>query len=189
MDWSTVKTYPNEAEASLALAVLEAGAIPARLASSAGSALVFGVSAFAVEVPAVQLAEATELLGLNQDTSTGSGLPHAAGPLSTLDRMRYADALIDIRARRRVVWVLFFGYIPAVMVLTPLLRSVIHHRNPMFIAAISWMVLFAVASFRVTTVRCPRCASRFHAAFLWQNPWTRRCLHCGLHVRADEGAA
>jgi hypothetical protein len=189
MDWSTIRTYPNEAEASLALAVLEAGEVPARLARKAGSALTFGVSAFAVEVPTMQLSEANELLGSSQNTATESTPSRPASSLSLVDRMRYTEALADIRARRRLVWVLFLGYLPAVTVLTPLLKSVAHPRDPGFVAAIGWMVLFAMAGFRVTRARCPRCAKRFHAAALWQNPWTSRCLHCGLHVKADENAA
>jgi hypothetical protein len=188
MDWSTVRTYPNEAEAALAAAVLEASELPVRVVAQATPGLMFGLSAFAVQVSITRLAEASEVLGTPPVTVQQSTLAAASSPLSIGDRERYAEALGDIRHRRRLGWILFLGYIPAVAVLGPLVRSIAHPSNPDLIVAISWMALLAVAGLRVDWAPCPRCGKRFHATAFWHNPWARRCLHCGLHVKADEGA-
>ena len=176
MDWSTVRTYPNEAEAAVSAAVLETAEVPVRLASGAASPLMFGVSAFAVQVPVTRLAEANEVLGINQQSVIAAG----PIPLSVSDREHYAEALTDIRRRRRLLSILFLGYIPAVMALAQLVRSVMT-------VVFGWMALVAVAGLRVEWARCPRCGNHFHSTVFWHNPWTRRCLHCRLHVRADEG--
>ena len=44
----------------------------------------------------------------------------------------------------------------------------------------SWFVAFAVASFRYTYFRCPRCSERYFMKFPCRNQFARRCLHCGL---------
>jgi hypothetical protein len=188
MDWSTIRTYQNEAEAVLAAAVLEAAEVPVRLASEAGSPSMFGLSAFAVQVPTTHLAEASEVLGAPPATSQQATLTAARSPLAISDHKRYAEGLADIRRRRRLLWVAFVGYIPAVMVLTPLVQSIARPNNALLIVVVSWMALFVVAGFRIDWARCPRCGKHFHATVLWHNPWARRCLHCGLHVKADEGA-
>ena len=93
-----------------------------------------------------------------------------------------------IRRRRRLGWLLWLGYLPGVVLLTFALRSVIDLDVVAIVVALAWMGAAAVNHARLMRLPCPRCAGRFHVGSRWHNPWTRRCLHCGLHVRADEGA-
>ncbi len=58
----------------------------------------------------------------------------------------------------------------------------------LFMAALVWMVAFAVIGYQRGNFRCPRCGELFFQKFddrswrmSWQhNPLARRCLHCGL---------
>jgi DNA-directed RNA polymerase subunit RPC12/RpoP len=53
------------------------------------------------------------------------------------------------------------------------------------------MVAFAASGIRVHLFRCPRCGERFTSKgwllFHVSNPFTGKCLHCGIRV-GSEGA-
>jgi hypothetical protein len=92
--------------------------------------------------------------------------------------------LEKIKRRRRVVWLVFFGYLPFMMLVAaakPAERFVIS-------AALAYMVFFAVVIARLGLSKCPRCGKHFHYTWFWHNPWTSRCLHCGLKLRGDAHA-
>jgi len=99
--------------------------------------------------------------------------------LVTPDSLR--TGLAEIRRRRRFTWIVFWTYVPAMVILLKLLGS---WALPW--AAFAWMGLLALAGIRVTTSRCPRCANYYHWSPGWHNAWARKCLHCGLPLRPKE---
>ena len=99
----------------------------------------------------------------------------------------YTTAWRDLRKRRLILWGLFFGYIPDVFLLylvvgMPLLALIGEKEGGtiFIVIALLWMVSFMIAGIRYSYFRCPRC----HATFFWtwwhRNPFSGRCLHCGL---------
>ena len=108
-----------------------------------------------------------------------------------MDDVSIEAALAEIRRRRRQIWALWLGYIPAMVLLAIPIRLLVpvhSQETALMIAALAWMALFAGATVRVGWVRCPRCGERFHerrkwGIGLWHNPWSRRCLNCHLPLR------
>jgi hypothetical protein len=96
--------------------------------------------------------------------------------LTTPDSIR--AGLEEIRGRRRVLWVVFWTYVPVMVLLYQLLGSWVFPW-----VAFAWMALLGVAGIRVTLSRCPRCGEGFHWGVGRHNSWTRKCLHCGLPLR------
>lgn len=88
-----------------------------------------------------------------------------------------ASGLEDIRRRRRVVWIVFFLYLPVVALADLIFTNAVAP----YVAGF-WMAVFGISGFRVWSSRCPRCGERFHTTNWWHNCWTRRCLHCQLSV-------
>jgi hypothetical protein len=90
---------------------------------------------------------------------------------------RLARGLSSIRWRRRVTWIAFWTYIPGVW----LGWAATHSKTAVGIAIGAWMIAYAVGGMLISLAKCPRCRERFHLIpFRYANPWTRRCLHCGL---------
>jgi hypothetical protein len=60
------------------------------------------------------------------------------------------------------------------------------------IVAVLWMLAFATGGVRAHRFRCPRCGGRFTfkgwLLFGFSNPFTGKCLHCGVRV-GDEPPA
>ena len=98
--------------------------------------------------------------------------------------MREKVGLRQIRKKRLSVLVLFFLYIPAVLIVWFITRS--ESATTMF--AIAWMVAFAIAAMVVSFSRCPRCDKYFHLRrlrfpfYMFENIATRRCLNCDLRL-------
>jgi hypothetical protein len=42
------------------------------------------------------------------------------------------------------------------------------------------LALVTLVGMPATLFRCPRCNRRFFYTLLWRNPFTDRCLYCGL---------
>jgi hypothetical protein len=100
------------------------------------------------------------------------------------DVSQYEAGLARIRARRRRVWLVFFLYIPVVLVV----YFVVYLAGAPFevvpATAIAWMLLYAVVIFMAGYSRCPRCHGYFHIRrFWWHNPFARSCLNCRLPLR------
>jgi hypothetical protein len=92
-----------------------------------------------------------------------------------------ARGLAEIRRRRRTLWVLFLGFIPATLTFFLLTGS-----NQLAVGfALLWMGLTSVAMFRTAFARCPRCKGLFHFDrwFMSNNGFTRKCMRCGLPLR------
>ena len=87
------------------------------------------------------------------------------------------EGLYRIRQRRRLFWLLFFALIPAFVLCNFITRSDIVIRWFMGIYAAALIIFGLLASFS----HCPHCGHHFHIN-KWgvSNPWTKRCLNCGL---------
>jgi hypothetical protein len=92
-----------------------------------------------------------------------------------------ARGLAEIRRRRRTVWALLLGFIPATLVFLLLTGS--SHLAVGF--ALLWMALSSVAMLRAAFVRCPQCKGLFHFGrwFMSTNGFTRKCMRCGLPLK------
>lgn len=84
-----------------------------------------------------------------------------------------------LRARRRRMWMALIYYLPVVL----LVFLVFHSDTVAMIVALLWLALYTVAGIVVCLSVCPRCGDLFHFTGLFFNPWTSRCLHCGLSIK------
>jgi hypothetical protein len=89
-----------------------------------------------------------------------------------------AAARSDYLRRWRLLWFVFFAYLPLgalFMLFVPI--------DAMYFA-LPWMALFGIAGVRLGYFRCPSCHELAFMKAMWNNPFSRRCLHCGLELRA-----
>jgi hypothetical protein len=89
-----------------------------------------------------------------------------------------AAARSDYLRRWRLLWFVFFAYLPLgalFMLYVPI--------DAMYFA-LPWMALFGIAGVRLGYFRCPSCHELPFMKAMWNNPFSRRCLHCGLELRA-----
>jgi len=114
--------------------------------------------------------------------------PHAEGPYSAAWR-RY-------RRWAWSFWIIFVTYLPGMALVN---RAVGHMRESsavIFFAAFTWMIAFAVIGYLKSNFSCPRCSELFFHEFddrawrrVWRdNPFARRCPHCGLPKWASQDA-
>lgn len=106
------------------------------------------------------------------------------------DAANIERGLRTIRLRRRIVWLVWLSYLPVMILFW---RTFVPTEREGMAAAIVWMVGYAIAGMLVSLSRCPRCGERFHRGrwsrapnnplFAHWNPWTRRCMRCGLPLR------
>ena len=54
--------------------------------------------------------------------------------------------------------------------------------TPLIWAGVAYGALVLVYSLRLALTECPRCQGLYHWSW-WSNPWTSRCLNCGLSLR------
>ena len=109
-------------------------------------------------------------------------------PLAIRDRELYGRGLAEIRHHRRVAFWLSVAFLPGGVALGIIANLITRSQLAAVIVAGAWMGVMVVSSVRVGNAPCPRCGDRFHVGRWWSNPWATRCLSCGLHLRADEGA-
>jgi hypothetical protein len=101
-------------------------------------------------------------------------LDASAGPQSRTE----ADGLGVVAARRRWVWGWLLGGILAMLAAAALRIS----ERAMFIAVPAWIALWGLLIFRNARARCPRCHGLFSNTRLGGNPFSKRCVHCGLSL-------
>ena len=92
----------------------------------------------------------------------------------------YADAWKDYRRRRFVMWAMFLGYMPGVVILNRIDTQVLRNLVPPVSIAFAWMVVFLGAVIWYGMWKCPRCHKHFMSAGLVGNAWARRCMNCRL---------
>jgi hypothetical protein len=103
----------------------------------------------------------------------------------------YAAAWRDYRKRAIIFWVIFLSYLPGVgvifLMIGPSLAAWtgIKLDNVGLMIALCWMIAFAIAGFRLSLFRCPRCGNSFSWGSWHTNIFARKCLHCGLPKWAE----
>jgi len=100
---------------------------------------------------------------------------------SSRESSDYSNGLRKLRRRRRFMGGLILIYVPAIWLSLELTRS----DRATGVVFGAWVVLLFVAVLLVALGRCPRCNNTFHLnGFI--PLYLRRCLHCGLHIKADK---
>jgi hypothetical protein len=101
----------------------------------------------------------------------------------TRDNNKWEEQLRKIKKRKRVMWFLFVSF-PFV---TLAFAKVSGSEKYTTIFAIVWGLLFICAGSVVHLSKCPKCGEQFHSKSKFplggHNPFTRKCLNCGLDIR------
>jgi len=98
----------------------------------------------------------------------------------------YMVAWHDLRRRRILFWAVFLSYLPGVAfinfaIVPSLVASTgVKSDNIILTTAACWMIAFAIAGFRLTLFRCPRCGKHYFSTWWYTNSFARKCVHCGL---------
>ncbi len=88
----------------------------------------------------------------------------------------------DLKRRRNQLLFAFIGYVPITLAFGVLAGKLFHSDKPVFVFAISWMLLFAIAGVRYNVFPCPRCGKWFFSTWFFHNGFARRCVHCKLPI-------
>lgn len=94
--------------------------------------------------------------------------------------MVYEKNWAEYRKRRKLFWIIFLTYLPGVAIIGAPLGQLFKSETSYLIVAIIWMCAFAVSGLRFSFWKCPRCEKCFSLRWHSSNPFTSRCLHCGL---------
>src|SRR5262245_55466552 len=97
----------------------------------------------------------------------------------------YSAAWHNFRRRRMIAWAVLLGLVPGMALFSAVsvLLSKFTGIEPdyfMYPVAGVWMAAVIVTSMREQYFPCPRCGKRFFATWWYQNPFARKCVHCGL---------
>ena len=100
---------------------------------------------------------------------------------SHIDPMVYRHIMQQTRRRRAYFFATVLGYIPALLI--------VHRISPtnraMGTLFAVWLGILILCTILVCMCKCPRCGNYFHV-----NGITllvlRKCLHCQLHISANE---
>jgi predicted RNA-binding Zn-ribbon protein involved in translation (DUF1610 family) len=92
------------------------------------------------------------------------------------------------REYRRRWWIavgILLTYLPVAGAGAILLKKATGSETPGAVLAVSWMLAYLAAVWRLSSFRCPSCGEQFHYRKRWfafgaYNPFARRCVHCGL---------
>ncbi len=99
---------------------------------------------------------------------------------------RELAGLADIGIRRAWLWGWFLGTIPVACGVGVFAGGALQF------VMITWMAVWLFLIVRHGLARCPRCGSFFNWSWRGSNPFTQRCMSCGLRLDAelqDEGAS
>ena len=91
------------------------------------------------------------------------------------------QGLVSIRKRRWFLWTSIIIYLPGMWLA---LQAGLAKGTLTWLFG-AWVALLCVAVGVATVVKCPRCGKQFHTNGPTFLP-ARKCLHCGLHVNADQ---
>src|SRR5258707_15483562 len=86
----------------------------------------------------------------------------------------------EYRKRRNVALFALLGYMPIVSVIAVVTTRLFHTTIPFYVAAVSLMIFYAVASLRCISLWCPRCGKRFFPKWGDHGGLSRPCVHCCL---------
>lgn len=89
-----------------------------------------------------------------------------------------------IRVRQQRMGFVLMGLVPFVLVAAFPGNLPADSETAFVIAAVVYGVLLLAYSFRLAFTECPRCHDFYHWNW-WADPWTEKCLHCGLTLKAQ----
>jgi len=92
----------------------------------------------------------------------------------------------DLNRRSAILWLLFFGCIPGMLLLAYLLNDLLLQEAPFFVVALAWIAAIAWAGSRMASFACPRCGRAFFENWYFFKPLRRNCAHCSLTRWAKE---
>jgi len=96
--------------------------------------------------------------------------------------LSFEAAWRDLNRRSAILWLLFFGGIPGMLLLAHPLSNLFFQDGPflVLVVALAWMPAIAWAGSRMASFVCPRCTRAFFEEqyFFW--PLRRGCAHCHL---------
>src|SRR5262245_25701925 len=84
------------------------------------------------------------------------------------------------RRRERIAWLLFFGFVPGVVVVGTGLSKLFDSVIPVVVVAFAWTITFMVLAFFAYRFRCPRCGKPFFQKTRFHSSFVSNCVHCGL---------
>lgn len=92
----------------------------------------------------------------------------------------------ELDKRSRVVWGMFAAYAPAVSGFAFLAAMLMQAASgPLdLLVAVTYIVVSLMFSAHLSNFPCPRCGQPFFRTKSWGNPFSRRCMHCGLQRNA-----
>jgi hypothetical protein len=93
------------------------------------------------------------------------------------------EGLRLIRVRQRRMAHVFLAFVPCLILAAGIGRLFSDSEAPVIVVALLYGALFLVYSLRLALTECPRCHGLYHLNW-WANPFTRRCLNCGLRLDA-----
>jgi hypothetical protein len=86
-----------------------------------------------------------------------------------------------IRSRQRWMAWLLLGFLPLVFLPLGLAPFFPDWEAPFIVVMLLYGGLLLVFSLRLALTDCPRCDRFYHLSW-WANPFTQRCLNCGLRL-------
>ncbi|HIE06483.1 MAG TPA: hypothetical protein EYP64_00405 [Desulfarculaceae bacterium] len=98
------------------------------------------------------------------------------------DFLKFALGLSKLRRRRWFLLGVIMTYVPFIW-LSPRLTNLGCQPGKVFVV---WFLFVLVSSILVAVGKCPRCGNFFHIKELSPLYLRSRCLHCGLHIKADK---
>lgn len=109
-----------------------------------------------------------------------------AAALTDEEKARYDAAWRKYRILTRVAWLMFFTF-PLSLALFGWLFSFLVTKSAAYELAFGvFGIIWLSVNFAYCYFRCPRCRQTFFMKKVWGfdygNPWTRKCLNCGLRV-------
>jgi len=91
----------------------------------------------------------------------------------------------SLQQREWLVFLLWLGYIPGVLILGYPLSRVFDSETPFIIVGLTWMGAFAIAGIALSSFRCPRCGKPYFRKWWFNNPLARKCVHCAFPLWSE----
>jgi hypothetical protein len=82
-------------------------------------------------------------------------------------------------------WIAYLIFFPGIFVILGAPDGLGHHT--FFWIGGAWFVSVVVADSYLSAFRCPRCMKRYFLKPWFNNPYARKCLHCGLRRWSGDG--
>lgn len=86
-----------------------------------------------------------------------------------------------IRMRQRRMAYILAGLMPLALLAVVLAEVSADLEVPVIVAMLLYGALLFAYSLRLALTDCPRCERFYHFGW-WANPFTQRCLNCGLRL-------